>query len=282
MARLVGFIGNRPDLGARALAADKAAFSVDVSREAQRGSSASWGIGFYQGGEILLKRRPIDDRSSLDFGELVRGIKADVLVGHIRAATVGALRTENNHQFRYRQWIFAQTGTVPRFDSLREPLLESLPQFLARSVRGETDAELVFHLFLSFLHDAGWLDRLDVPPASVREAMRSTISLVDRLCAEHGAGPSELNFVLASGDFLVGLRAGRAMAYEVLAGRGALERLFADESYGRTKVPHLMSVRLALCASDFDDDRTPRGWSELQARSFVTLSRTDEPQVEPL
>jgi glutamine amidotransferase len=282
MARLVGFIGNRPDLGARALAADGAALQVDVSRDAQRGLGASWGLGFYQGGEILLKRRPIDDRTRLGFGELAQGIKADVLVGHIRSASDGARSTENTHPFRYRQWIFAQTGEVPRFEALREPLLESLPQFLARSVRGETDAEIVFHLFLSFLHDMGALDRLDVGAAQAREALRSTLSLLDRLCAEHGAPASELDVVVASSDFVLGLGAGRPMAYTVLSGRTALERLFADESYGRTKVPHLMSARLSLCASDFDDDRCPTGWERLPARSFVTLDRTHEPHVEAL
>ena len=34
------------------------------------------------------------------------------MIGHVRAATVGNLRTENTHPFRYRQWLFAHTGTV--------------------------------------------------------------------------------------------------------------------------------------------------------------------------
>ena len=85
-------------------------------------------------------------------------MRADLVVGHVRHATIGALRTENTHPFRYRQWLFAQTGTVSEFDQVRERLIASVPEFLRSGIRGETDAEVVFHVFLSFLHDAGRLN----------------------------------------------------------------------------------------------------------------------------
>lgn len=291
MARLVGFIANRPDLGSRAIALESKAFTVRVpepSREAPTAtsegpSSVSWGVGFYQGGEILLKRRPFDERRILGFPDLVKDIKAEVLVGHIRTATVGALRTENTHPFRYRQWLFAQTGTVPHFDRLRERMKESLPQFLARDVRGETDAELVFYLFLSFLHDMNKLDRQDVPAATVRDAMRTTLSLVERLCAEETGEKLAVNVLIGCGEYLVGIRTSNPMGFQMMSGRAALERLFGNEGFSRTKIPHLMSARIALCASDLDEDqRLSSGFQLVEDRSTVTLSHTDDPHVERL
>ncbi len=289
MARLVGFIGNRPDLGARAIALEEQAFTVRVPETPEAAATASegpgsvsWGIGFYQGGEILLKRRPFDERRALSLAEILKDVKAEVLVGHVRTATVGTLRTENTHPFRYRQWLFAQTGTVPSFERLRGRLMESMPQFLARDVRGDTDAEIVFHLFLSFLHDAGVLDRSDVDPAVARDAIRSTLSLVDGLCAEEGAGTARLNLVLACSDYVIGVRVSSKMGYQVVAGRAALERLFGGESLSRTKIPHLASARLSMCASDFDDDRLPSGWTPVPERSTITLFHGHEPQVAAL
>ncbi len=294
MARLVGFIANRPDLGSRALALEAKAFTVRVPevRVAEGGEpggglpegagSVSWGVGFYQGGEILLKRRPFDERRALGFAEVIKDIRAEVLIGHIRTATVGALRTENTHPFRYRQWLFAQTGTVPYFDRLRGRMIESLPQFLARDVRGETDAELVFYLFLSFLHDMNQLNRSDVPPSAARDALRSTLSLVERLCAEEGSDKLALNMMLGCGEFVVGLRDSSPMGFSTMAGRAALERLFADEGFSRTKIPHLMSARISLCVSDLDEDRLPAGWTPLKDRTTVTLSHTDAPHVEAI
>src|SRR3954469_25397337 len=151
MARLIGFIGNRPDLGARVIELEGRALNV----RRRQGVTPGWGVGFYQAGEILLKRRPIDDRPEIRIDDLTRDVRADTLIAHVRLATVGAPRTENTHPFRYRQWLFANTGTVDSFTRLRGRLTEQLPPFLYRDVRGETDSELIFHLFLSFLHDQG-------------------------------------------------------------------------------------------------------------------------------
>ena len=52
MARLFGLIGNRTDLAGRVLASE-----ADALRVQSRGGSLGWGVGFYQGGEVLMRRR---------------------------------------------------------------------------------------------------------------------------------------------------------------------------------------------------------------------------------
>lgn len=276
MARLVGFIGNRPDLGARAIELEGDALNV----RSKPGVTPGWGVGFYQGGEILLKRRPIDDRPELSLADLTRDVRGDILIAHVRAATVGALRTENTHPFRYRQWLFAQTGTIEAFSELRGRLRESLPQFLQRDVRGETDSELLFHLFLSFLHDVLLLDRPAVGPGDALTALRATIALVDRLSAEEGAPPSRMNLLLSSPEYLIAVHGGRPMGYRVISGRHELERLFGDAGLGRMHLTDLASCRLTLVASDFEDDRLPPGWLPVAERAIVTFTRADEPVIE--
>jgi predicted glutamine amidotransferase len=276
MARLVGFIGNRPDLGARVIELEGRA--LDVRRKA--GVTPGWGVGFYQGGEILLKRRPLDDRAEIKMTDITRDIRADVALAQVRLATVGPLRTENTHPFRYRSWLFANTGTVEAFATLRGRLAESLPQFLQRDVRGETDSELVFHLFLSFLHDTGQLDRPLVDAPTAAGALRSTIALVDRLCAEEGAAATALNVMVASPEYVLALSNGPAMGYHVFQGQRDLERLFGDGGLGRMRIPDYASSRLTLIASDFEDDRIPEGWTAVRERAIVTFTRANEPIIE--
>jgi predicted glutamine amidotransferase len=277
MARLVGFIGNRPDLGSRVI--DLEGRALNARR--RPGVTPGWGVGFYQGGEILLKRRPIDDRAEISVPELTRDVRADTLVAHVRIATVGAPRTENTHPFRYRQWLFANTGTVEAFTTLRGRLAESLPQFLQRDVRGETDSELVFHLFLSFLHDAGELDRPATDPATASAALRSAVSLVDRLCAEEGAPPTALNILVTNPEYLLAFHAGAPMSYRVFQGQRDLERLFGDGGLGRMRIPDYAASRLTLVASDFED-RPPPEWTPVADRAIVTFTRSDEPVLESL
>src|SRR5271170_5762497 len=164
MARLFGIIGNRPDLTLRVLALE-----AEALRAKSTGSPFGWGLGFYQGGEVLMRRRPIDERPELDLTQLASDVRADVLIGHVRQATVGILRTENTHPFRYRQWLYAQTGTISEFQQIRHELVTKVPEFLRGGMRGDTDAEMLFHIFLSFLHDAGILNDGSVETPRIRE-----------------------------------------------------------------------------------------------------------------
>src|SRR5579863_5157667 len=183
MARLFGIIGNRPDLTARVLA-----FEAEALKARCKGGPLGWGLGFYQGDEVLMRRRPIDEREELDVAKLAADVRADLILGHVRHATVGALRTENTHPFRYRQWLFAQTGTVPDFERVRDRLTASVPDFLRSGIRGDTDAEVIFHVFLSFLHDAGRLNDGVVEPSFVREGLRSSLAVIDGMTSEVGTG----------------------------------------------------------------------------------------------
>ncbi len=276
MARLLTFISNRPDVGVRAIDLEKRHLGVHV----KPGVTPGWGVGFYQAGEMLLKRRPIDDRPVIDLAPITKDVRADILVLHVRSATIGAPRTENTHPFRYRQWLFAQTGTVESFSQVRGRTLESLPAFLARDVKGDTDSELIFHLFLSFLHDMGHLDRPTTDAASARSALSASLALVDRLCAEQGAAPSALNLVVTCPDYVLALHGGARMAYRVYAGRQEMERLLSDGGLTKTRAPEESRSRLTVLASDFDDDQPPPGWTSVPERAIVTLTRTDDPQVE--
>lgn len=283
MARLFGLIGNRTDLAGRVLAAESAALSVQA-----KGAPLGWGIGFYQGGEVLMRRRPLDDRAVIDMGRLSADVRADVLVGHVRNATVGALRTENTHPFRFRQWLYAQTGTVPAFDGVRERLYESVPEFLRSSIRGETDAEILFYVFVSFLHEAGRLHDVLPPPERVRDALRSTVAVADAMAAEVGGEPATVNLVVSNGEHVYALHRGCPMAVRVYEGKADAEHLIGDDLALRRKTPELSQMHFGLVASDFDEDSAPISgsdgtssrWKAVPERAIVTLERGMPPHIE--
>lgn len=279
MARLVGFISNRPDLGARVIEHDARSLAVRT----RSGVVPGWGVGFYQAGEILLRRRPVDDHPEISLAEMTREVRSDVLIAHVRFATMGSSRTENTHPFRYRQWLFAHTGTIEAFPKLRSRLADSLPEFLKRDVRGDTDSEILFHLFLSFLHDSGQLDRPSVDATRARAALRACISLVDRLCAEEGIGPSATNILVANPEYLLAVHgAQQKMGFRVFEGKSDMHRLFGDGGLGRMRIPDFAASRLSLVASNFDDDSPPHEWTAVPKRSMVTFTREDAPHVEPI
>jgi predicted glutamine amidotransferase len=278
MARLFGIIGNRPDLTARVLA-----FGADALRARSRGTPLGWGLGFYQGGEVLMRRRPIDERQELDVAKLASDVRADLLVGHVRHATVGVLRTENTHPFRYRQWLFAQTGTVSGFEQIRERLVASVPEFLRGGIRGETDAEVVFHVFLSFLHDASLLSDAVVEAPQVREAVKSSLAVVDGMTAEVGAEAAKLNIMVSNGDYLVAVhRSDAPMRLRLFSGSADADLVIGDDPQLRRKIPELSRMHFSLAASDFDDAVPNARWKVIPDRAIVTMSRDVDPRFEDL
>lgn len=276
MARLFGLIGNRAELGGRVLAHEAQALRV-----ASRGEPLGWGVSFYQGGEVLMRRRPADDSGDVDIARLAGDVRADVVLGHVRTATVGALRTENTHPFRYRQWLFAQTGTVERFEGIRERVVAQLPEFLRVNIRGETDAEVLFYVFLSFLHDAGGLIDGAVEPAMVRDALRSSLAVMDGMSAEAGGQAGAVNLLVSDGDALVALHRGAPMAVRIFKGKDDAEAILGDEPQLRRKTPELARMHFSLIASDFDGPPPPR-YRVLADRALVTLLRGDDPKIEAL
>lgn len=278
MARLFGIIGNRPDLAARVLA-----FEGEALRARSKGTPLGWGLAFYQGGEVLMRRRPIDERTDIDVAKLAADVRADLVVGHVRHATVGALRTENTHPFRYRQWLFGQTGTVPEFEQVRERLVSSVPEFLRGGIRGDTDAEVVFHVFLSFLHDAGRLDDGRVDAGVLVEALRSSLAVVDGMTAEVGARAASMNLVVSDGDQIVAVhRSDAAMRLLVLSGKADADAVIGEDPQLRRKIPELQRMHFTLVASDFDEVPPNGRWKAVPEASMVTTSRDADPTTEAL
>lgn len=276
MAHMFGFIGNRADLGARLLEHHKDLLKV------KRGAheALGWGVGFYQAGEVLLRRRPIDDREEINLADSLETIRTDVLLGHVRHATTGQLRTENTHPFRYRLWLWAQTGTIAGFKQLRERLLDSQPAFLRRNVRGDTDSELFFYLFLSFLHDAGHLEDSRIAPGYATAALRASIALVDRLSREEGHPENTGDIMVSNGEHLFAVHRGGTMAMREFRGRNDVEELLGSENQRQLRIPSIESTHFSAIAAGID--AVPPGWTPLGDRTIVTLTRTDDPILERL
>ncbi len=261
MGRLIGYMANRPDRLAAALHQER----VVVNPPAV-GAETGWGVGFYQNGEVLHKKRPRLESGEFDWEQLARDVMSDCVVLHLRQPTVGDFRTQNTHPFRMRRWLFAHTGTIGRFDAIEERLRASLPDFLQRNIRGTTDSEVFFHLILSFLHDAGQLDSYDVDAQVMVSAIRSTVAMVDRLSAEVGGEPATLNLVLTNGRTMLTLRRGAPMAY---VERRGLHDPPGDVPPARPGAPDLL--RYVMFAGGADDAPSP--WRPMEEGQMVVVDR---------
>lgn len=255
MLRMLGYAANQLDRLRFALAAERAALQVDEPVRCD-----GWGVGSYQSGELLLRRRPSDARETLRLPELLVSLRTSCAMAHLRHATAGGHTLENTHPFRFRQWLFAAVGTLPNFPEKRAALREVIPGFIALNIRGETDSELLFHRLLAAVHAQGRLDDPEYPRTDLLEALRDGLRGVDTTLGAR----APMAFLVSNGSLLVGVRRGAPLAYVRRLGLRDGDQLRAKNpdllgSEGR-KV-HLESFRYVFLASG-GAPGSP-GWSEV-------------------
>ncbi|QQR89181.1 MAG: class II glutamine amidotransferase [Myxococcales bacterium] len=209
MGRILGFMGKGAQTWAQVLSAE----CDTITRIEMNSQKAAWGIAFYQGDEILHKKRPEASTEDLDWRDLAADVKSECLLAQVRVPYSENFRIENTQPFRFRRWSFAHVGNVRRLDAVHDQLQETLPDFIKRNLRGDTDSELFFHLLLASMHGHNLLDRFDVDAFDVLTSIRQTLEGMTEVLNQD---TQSLSFVLTNGRQMFALSHGDMLAYRAL------------------------------------------------------------------
>jgi hypothetical protein len=224
-----------------------------------------WGLGYIQGGDVLLVRTPRASELPIDLGGPLTGSPAEIATDCAIAiavrdvATIPTLGgTDNTPPFRFRRWLFAQSG-VADFGDATPRLLERIPEYLRRNLRGRTPTELVFHVFLAMLHDEGTLDDPNLPTTVTRRALASTLHLVN-VELERAQRPSMLgNLALSNGRSMIVARVSEPLR---------MRRLWVLDDRGNRDD----AFRGVILVSGGDGDARD-GFEDVAANTAVLVSR---------
>src|SRR5882672_1436086 len=230
-----------------------------------------WGLGYVQGGDVLLVRTPKASAVPVDLaGPLTAEIKTDCVIAQaVRDDGLGLGGTDNTPPFRFRRWMYAQSGLDNQLfsgaaggaaEEVTPRLLEHIPEYLRRNLKGRTPAELIFHVFLAMLHDEGNIDDANLSPAASRRALAATLKLVAAELAR--AGKTE------SGLGNVALTNGRSMVVAHLDDPLRLRRLWVTGERGERDE----SFRGYLLVSGGDGDPKD-GFEDVPVQRSVLISR---------
>jgi predicted glutamine amidotransferase len=281
---LVAYFGNEPENMACALfSARSALFSSSTDRP------QGWGLGFVQAGDVLLQKRPRAETKEVDLYSLAKDLRADALVGCVGLSRDGNISAEDADPFRYRSWLFGSVGRVsePAFAAVRERLLESVPDFLRRNIRGKSPSEHIFHLFLSFLHDAGILDAASPKPAAVQRALRHSLAFLDRLLSggsdgQSDADPTSLALVATNGRCLVATSSAFPLQYLDVEGISDCPVCHGrpDANRDGRRIPHEALRAVIIEANPATAGRA--GWKPIASHSALIVGADRVPQVVAL
>lgn len=159
-----------------------------------------WGLGWYENATPRVVRSLTPAHGDEDFEKLSQYVRALTVMAHVRKASVGRVAPENTHPFQRGPWLFAHNGTLPEWERTRPLLEQQIAPAFRDSVRGETDSERCFYLFLTRLQRA--------PDAAT--ALAETVTAVRNACAEAEKKPST-TFLATDGKVMVACRSGRTL-----------------------------------------------------------------------
>lgn len=206
------------------------------------------GLGAYDD-QVLVQRSYGVGVTRSDMWELPNSETA-LYVAH--APPVGRPLEEVAQPFRMRQWLFSMSGQLPpRTGAVRERLVEQLPDFLQRSLRGPSLDEAVFATFLSELRSLGRTEDPDLEAPLAAQLLGRTAAHV-----EEAAGPANrpsLALMATNGRIVVAtVRGGHPLFYKLLEGDGACARceLTGDEKAATALVRDHRRRRSVLLATD--------------------------------
>ena len=174
-----------------------------LSREHKDG----WGLCRFDEDAPLVERSLEPAHQCGRFAHLGSAVTTRHLLAHIRLASVGGVNERNAHPFVAGAWAFMHNGTVQRFQHHLPEVEAKIAPHWRRMVKGETDSEHCFALFLTHL------DALPRPTLDdVARALARTMAEVAQVCdVDPQEKPSALNFVASNGRLLVASRRGRSL-----------------------------------------------------------------------
>jgi len=135
-------------------------------------------------------------------------LEAQCLLAHVRGipySTNSNYGRENLHPFRYPgfSWAMAHNGDLADFARMRGGLLPHIRPEIAAELRGSTDSEWVYALWMSQLDDPTARHTTDLIVA----ALRRTLEILSGVRAEFGVDlSSSLNLFITDGSRLIALR----------------------------------------------------------------------------
>ena len=133
---------------------------------------------------------------------LAAKIKSINFFAHVRAASGGGVTHYNCHPFIHGDWMLMHNGEISDFITIKRHLRHLLDDDIYNWIKGETDSEHLFALFLQLAKGKD-LSNLSV----VADVLQATFKQIGQLIKEYSQpGPSYFNVCLTDGHRLVASR----------------------------------------------------------------------------
>jgi hypothetical protein len=161
---------------------------LDVAASSEDDASnkhGHWGLGFHSHGEMLVRKGPLSALKPQAMPHYLRDVRARhaILVAE-REVQAHSRRLEDCMPLRYRDWLFAATGTVSLGPGFAERVQAELPTYAFSHKRHPSHEEAVMMLIMASLERANARDTRDLTTRAIQKALTLAASSMRRLASD--------------------------------------------------------------------------------------------------
>ena len=144
--------------------------------------------------------------------EICLATSSNCIMAHVRAASKNTgISHPNCHPFKAGRLLFCHNGRIDQFASIRRRFLEQVTDEAFENIRGTTDSECIFALFLTNLEEDDFAEGspyAQMKPFGAKRlvaALKRTLHQIENFLEELGLteGYSTCNFSVTDGDTMV-------------------------------------------------------------------------------
>jgi glutamine amidotransferase len=210
VCHVYGFLASQPTRvdcalvrSQQALVRERSAFSRNLT------PASGWGAALFTRSEPVLYRKVVVNQEDFAFDPKAATMHTHAMLAHVRTATTGKAERRNTHPFDCQSWVFAHSGTIENFQTLRRELMGELNPEFRRSIQGSTDSEHAFYLFLSYLKRSAGSIGGDAPVHRIQDSFLKTVEMLNEMTGRAGSKiRSRLVFFATNQQVLLASRQG--------------------------------------------------------------------------
>lgn len=175
-----------------------------ISKESQTVTNGDgFGLGWYtpynRTPALFTSLFPAWNDQNLSY--LAKKTKSSLFFAHIRAASTGGVSQSNCHPFIYKNWLFMHNGWIPHFEKIKRQIQNLLDEDIFNWIKGTTDSELIFALFLQLSKKKKIQTSNDI-----HLLLLETLKIIDELVNSHRKSVCYFNICITDGKHVVAFR----------------------------------------------------------------------------
>ena len=282
MSRLFGLVSEEPvKLSCTQDSRLQSGDTIDEDSDKVPGADG-WGIGFYRDqGSFLFKKASRTARTQR-IASISEVVSSNIFICHLRHATTGDRKEANTHPFRWGFWLFAHLGGIHHFRRIRSRILRKLPPAYKKQIRGNTDSEYCFFLYLTLLRGQGAIKKGSIPLQAAVNGLKNFGRIMEEFHKEADVQQTPvLNFLITNGSYLIATRCGYPLYYLYHGGGALNETTYAsDETSLRYELLQYDSEKKFVVVSS-EKLSASQDWREVPEKHILAINSSQEIEIIP-